>query len=71
LNNATTATPVDGSQIDARIEDSAIQNTVVFFALVTTSTVNNVIEAQVISSSAAANQSIQFTDSALVWIKLS
>ena len=70
LNNQSTATDYPDTQTNFKVDSSAVHDTFCLAGIVTTSAVNQVVDVQIISSSASVNQHVYFADSYMLWIKL-
>lgn len=70
LFNANTATDIPNSETTVRLQDSTLSQTFVFSALVTTTVANHTIQLYAKSNSAAATQTIFFSQSRMIWVRL-
>lgn len=70
LFNSTLAADVANSESTFLFEDHAGSHTVQIFALLTTASPNEVIQLYARSSSAAATQSILYSQSKIIWVQL-
>lgn len=71
LNNQTTATDYPDTETNFKVDSSALHDTFQLAGIVTTSADGQTVDVQIISSSALTLQHVYFTDSYLLWIKLS
>lgn len=70
LFNSTTATDVSNSETSARFENSSLDSSVVFFTIVTTSVVNEIIQVYGKSDSNNASQTVFYDRSSLAYVRL-
>lgn len=70
LFNANTATDIPNSETTIRVTESPLSQTFVLSTLVTTTVANHTIQLYARSNSAAATQTIFFSQSRMIWVRL-